>query len=269
MCVSPISIYNREQDRTIPVPCNRCPSCTKLKINSWIFRLKQEQKISTSTSFITLTYEDKHLRYSENGQPTLRKIDVQNFMKALRKEQLLHTTQTLKYYAVGEYGSKYGRPHYHIIMFNLHPKTNLSNAWKYGFIDVSQAREASINYTLKYISKPKTKPKNGEQLREFSLMSKGLGSNYLTNSIKKYHSQLDNCYLTTENGYKMPLPKYYKEKLYNDTQRPLVTEIIKKRAENQREKTLKYLLKKSQNPELLLEIRQMYSKFDKRIQETF
>lgn len=269
MCVNPLSIYNREKDRTIPVPCGRCPQCTKLKINSWIFRLKQEQKISSSVAFITLTYDDQHLRYALNGKPTLRKLDIQNFMKALRKEQLLYSNETLKYYAVGEYGTKYGRPHYHIIMFNLHPKTNLKNAWKYGFIDISPARQASINYTLKYISKPKTKTKQDEQLREFSLMSKGIGKNYLTPAIINYHSQLENCYLTTENGYKMPLPKYYKEKLYDDYQRPLVTQVIQERAEKQREKTLKYLLKKSQNPELLLEIRNLHSKFDKRIQETF
>lgn len=269
MCVSPISIYQREKDATIPVPCGKCPSCTKLKINSWLFRLKQEQKRSLNIAFITLTYRDDELTYAKNGKPTLVKRDIQLFMKSLRQEQQKFTDVKIKYYAVGEYGTKFGRPHYHIIMFNLNPKNDLSKSWKKGFIDISPAKEQSITYTLKYISKPKTKTKKDAQLREFSLMSKGLGSNYLTEAKKRYHAQLENCFLTTENGYKMPLPKYYKEKLYDDTQRPLVTKIMQERAEKQREKTLKYLLKKSQNPELLLEIRQIYSKFDKRIQETF
>lgn len=219
--------------------------------------------------FLTLTYSDENLKYAKNGKPTLDKKDLQLFFKKLRKAQSKICNDKIKYYAVGEYGSKYGRPHYHAIMFNVHPILDIKQIWGNGIVDISPARPASVKYTLKYISKPKTKQKNDAQLREFSLISKKLGENYLTDNIKKYHSYLPNCYLTTDDGYKMPLPKYYKEKLYDDVQRPLVTDIIKERAIKQNERTLKFLSKKSKNPELLLDIRNLHSKFEKRIQETF
>lgn len=268
MCVNPLRIYDKVLLRSIPVPCSKCPECIKTRINSWKFRLTQERRRSQNVSFITLTYNDDNLKFAKNGKPTLVKRDLQLFFKKLRKQQLKYCDWKLKYYAVGEYGTKYKRPHYHIILFNLHPKTNLAESWNNGFIDISPAREHSIGYTLKYISKPKTKSKNDVQLCEFSLMSKNIGSNYLTENIKKYHSQLYNCFLITEKGYKMPIPKYYKEKLYNESQRAEVTAIIKDRALKKQEKVLAYLSKKSKNPETLLEIRKSHSKFDTRIQET-
>lgn len=106
--------------------------------------------------------------------------------------------------------------------------------------------------------------------REFSLMSKGIGSNYLTPQIVKYHNQnLQNCYFMKPNGVKCSMPKYYKDKLYSEENRIRVTNILQIRAEEKERKTLKYLLKKSNNPELLLEVRKNHLTFDKRISEVF
>lgn len=267
MCVNPLSIYNRETDRTIPVPCNKCPQCVKLKINSWIFRINQQSKISKNIVFLTLTYSPEYLPHTECGKPTLYKKDVQNFMKSLRQENQYYTKDKITFYAVGEYGSKTKRPHYHILLFNVSEKIDYNRVWKKGISYPLPAQRGSFKYVLKYMSKQKTIQKNNPIQTEFSLMSKGIGANYLTENFKKYHSQLENCFLTTENGYKMPIPKYYKEKLYNDYQRPLVTEIIKNRALENETKTLKFLLKKSQNPETLLEIRKNHLKFEPRLKD--
>ena len=34
----------------VPVPCGRCPPCRKTRINQWVFRLQQEDKIAVSQS---------------------------------------------------------------------------------------------------------------------------------------------------------------------------------------------------------------------------
>ena len=94
--------------------------------------------------------------------------------------------KSIKYYAVGEYGGKTLRPHYHMVIFNA--DVNLfERSWALenktiGQIHVGTITEASIGYTLKYISKASKIPlhKNDDRQKEFSLMSKGLGSNYLT-----------------------------------------------------------------------------------------
>jgi hypothetical protein len=174
MCANPLPIYNREKDCTIPVPCGKCPQCVKLKVNQWIFRINQHVKTSTNNVFLTLTYNEENLPINE-GYPTLVKKDIQNFMKSLRQEQSYFTDTKISYYSVGEYGKKKNRPHYHILLFNVHPNINYDRVWKKGFSYPLPAKEGSYKYVLKYMSKQKTIDKNTPQLREFSLMSKGLG----------------------------------------------------------------------------------------------
>ena len=39
-------------------------------------------------------------------------------MKRLRKKKGANQNQPIRYYQCGEYGDKFGRPHYHAILFN-------------------------------------------------------------------------------------------------------------------------------------------------------
>ena len=185
-------------------------------------------EISQNAYFVTLTYNDANLTYS-NTEPTLVKRDVQLLLKRLRKLQSKKTDVKIKYYFVGEYGSKTKRPHYHAILFNIHDVQDIQKAWNLGFSYSPKALPQSVKYVLKYISKQRGKYKDKE--REFSLMSKGLGANYMTPQIIKYHkTNLKNCFITDE-GYKKSMPKYYKDKIYNESERPRVTKILQNRAE--------------------------------------
>lgn len=78
-------------------------------------------------------------------------------------------------------------------------------------------------------------------------MSKRMGDNYLTSQMVKYHlSTPKNSHVTTNQGYKLPMPKYYKEKIFNPEQRKAVTEYLQKRSE---QKEIDYInLKKQQFP---------------------
>lgn len=150
---------------------------------------------------------------------TLVKKDFQDFMKRLRKH---HGNKTkIKYWACGEYGSKNVRPHYHAIIYNLEPEL-LTKAWTLGDVHIGNVSGASIAYTTKYMHKGKIIPmhKNDDRVPEFSLMSKKLGSNYLTPQIIKYHQEdITRNYLTLEGGHKIALPRYYREKIYSEKQR--------------------------------------------------
>lgn len=222
------------QDKhTDTVPCGRCPACLKRRIHQWSFRLQKEQEIALTASFITLTYDEEHLPYSEGGYPTLVKKDHQLFMKKLRK--YLHqqrfayniTPNTkLKYYAVGEYGDENHRPHYHSILFNLpqqliNDESIIEQIWDKGTIQVAVCNTATINYVAGYINKrihPKTQDELDDRLIEFSLMSKGIGKNFITPQTQKYYQTQLQPFLTVENGQKLPMPRYYRQKLYNKYQ---------------------------------------------------
>lgn len=237
-CDSPFYVTPKGHTQAVPVPCGRCPPCKIRRVDSWCFRLMQEEKRSTSAYFITLTYDNYSVPVTPNGWMTLKKSDFQDYMKRLRK---LCPDQNLKYYAVGEYGSENLRPHFHAILFNVPDEKLIGNAWsldgtQLGTVWIGSVSTDSIAYCMKYQDKQQALPlfKNwkpyvgrDDRLPEFPLMSKGLGSNYLTDAMVKYHRKdLTRLYVTREGGYKKALPKYYRDKIYTDFEKKCQVSII-------------------------------------------
>lgn len=245
-CLTPVSKQD-ENKVWQNFPCGKCLMCTKNRASGWSFRLVKEGEKSSISLFVTLTYNTDNVPITRKGYMSLdcdrmvknphyekqfkaweagkrkskpkEKIrqgsDLTNFFKRLRKA----TKQTdIRYYAVGEYGSQTWRPHYHIILFNVEIQ-HVLNAWDKGEVHFGNVSEASIGYTLKYISKEKRVPQhqNDDRIPEYSRMSKGLGKNYLTNDIIQWHkNNLDErMYVPLLDGKKAPLPRYYKERIYS------------------------------------------------------
>jgi hypothetical protein len=77
-------------------------------------RVMHEAQLHQNNCFITLTYDEKHLPADRN----LVKRDFQLFIKRLRKKL---APAKVRYYMAGEYGEKYGRPHYHACNFGWDP----------------------------------------------------------------------------------------------------------------------------------------------------
>jgi len=209
-------MFRREYN--VNVPCGRCPECVKRRVSQWSVRLQKEADVSTSAFFVTLTYGTEHVPISNNKYMTLKKEDLQDFFKRLRH----HTTEKIKYYAVGEYGGKFKRPHYHIILFNSREE-HVCKAWTIGQVHFGKVEAASIAYCFKYISKDKTikQHKNDDRLREFSLMSKGLGKCYVEDktNVQWHLADLDNrYYVPIRGGDKASMPRYYRDRIYNSEQ---------------------------------------------------
>jgi len=195
----------------------------------------KEGERSNSALFVTLTYDTKYVPITENGYMTLDKKDLQKFFKRLRKL----SDAKLKYYAVGEYGSSRYRPHYHIILFNARVEC-IERAWaldnkKIGEIHVGEVSEASIGYTLKYVSKPKKIPlhQRDDRQKEFSIMSKKMGDNYLNEKMIKWHKNdlEQRMYVPIKDGKKIAMPRYYKEKIYTTQEKTRISSTIARIAE--------------------------------------
>lgn len=181
-CQTPF--YRKPPDHLTPLPCGKCPACVRRRVSGWSFRLMQEDKRSDLSLFVTLTYDTLTVPITRNGFMSLKKEDIQLFIKRLRK-YADRNSKPIRYYCAGEYGSKYMRPHYHLIMFNAKHEHVIA-AWKregkeIGAVHFGTVTEASVGYSLKYISKAKTIPlhSNDDRLPEFALMSKHLGDNYI------------------------------------------------------------------------------------------
>lgn len=238
MCMCPYLV--KHGDLITPVPCGKCPECRKRAISAWSFRLRQELKRSVSAFFLTLTYGAKTLPISESGLLTLRKSDVQNFIKRLRKSQYEALAggdfsshpygRSIKYFACGEYGHINGRPHYHILLFNAMLEL-IESAWALeddefikqpiGSVHFGSVTPASIGYTLKYMCKESCVNWNEfgdveDRQVEFRLMSKGLGANYLTDAMRAWHLlDEENRMYCNVDGKKVCMPRFYKDRIYD------------------------------------------------------
>lgn len=161
------------------MPCGKCPKCLKRRASGWSFRLMEHEKNALSSWFVTFTYGDG-VPITRNGFMSLERSEVQRYFKRLRK---LHGERNLvKYFVVGEYGSRTMRPHYHAIIFNSKPEL-IESAWSIndkpiGQVHFGSVTGASVGYTLKYMCKPGKIPLhvNDDRVPEFAFMSKGLAS---------------------------------------------------------------------------------------------
>lgn len=225
----------------VKLPCGKCPECLKRRASGWSYRLRKQGDVSTSALFVTLTFGNGMCPKSKKGYNTLVKKDdetqpyerkdgtigfkthplsIPAFIKRLRTIQ---GEPNIKYYAVGEYGTENERPHYHLILFNSNYDAVL-RVWSLdgkpiGQVHFGDVNGASIGYVLKYMTKPSKIPKhkNDDRMKEFSLMSKGLGANYITEKMKQWHkASPDRMYITIEDGKKISMPRYYKDKIYGD-----------------------------------------------------
>lgn len=170
------------------IPCGKCIGCRIQERKNWALRIELESEKYENNYFLTLTYNDDHLYIPETWTNkrtgeiiqndgtwtgTLIKKDLQQFIKSLRtyfKREFDH--DGMKFYAVGEYGDKTKRPHYHIILMNC-PKIDLqpignynritkdayftneriTKIWGKGFIQIGQVTWDSISYTVGYCMK--------------------------------------------------------------------------------------------------------------------
>lgn len=228
-CYSPLSIKRPDGygsgDR-ITVPCGKCFACQAKKRSEWSLRLKHELKYYDKAIFLTLTYEDEKVPITcieDNYRLSVNKEDVQLFLKRLRKKL---GKRNIKYYLSSEYGGIFKRPHYHAIIFNLNnlDEKIITDAWGKGNIKIGSVTDASIHYVTGYIIVKDTNPQYTEKC--FSLMSKGLGKKHIEENRKYYSGDTNKVYCQV-NGYKVNMPRYYKEKLFSKETLEHNTEIVR------------------------------------------
>jgi len=140
-CLHPKYLSKQE----MVVPCGRCPFCAATRRSDWATRLHFEGLLHYGSKFVTLTYEDKYLTWN-HGNPQLVKSDLQKWFKRVRKAGF-----KFRYYAVGEYGSRTYRPHYHVLVFGDVPEDVIRSSWKFGMVHIGQVTQASVNYCLGYM----------------------------------------------------------------------------------------------------------------------
>lgn len=96
----------------------------------------------------------------DNLIPFLNYVDVQNYIKRLRKHlfQKLGTYVSLHFYAVGEYGPVHFRPHYHLLLFTNSDRVAEvlrhchDKSWKLGRSDFQRSAGGAPSYVASYVN---------------------------------------------------------------------------------------------------------------------
>jgi len=185
------------------VPCGRCAACRINRAEDWTNRMVWESDYFQDSSFVTLTYSEENLPIDRS----LDKEELQGFFKRLRKK--LHKRR-IKYFACGEYGETYGRPHYHAVLFGISAlETDLvGTAWGKGQIQLSVFKAARARYCAGYLLKEVDSRVDLRGLvPPFALMSKKMGKRFAVANMARI---LSGGTLTV-NGNPVALPRYFRK----------------------------------------------------------
>lgn len=227
------------------IPCGHCVGCSTDISKSWMNRMVLEKEVSSTSYFLTITYDEEHLP----SDHMLKKNHLDKFIKDIRNYfKNNYDYDNIRYYACGEYGSKTARPHYHMIVYNL-PLTSLeyeilglgkgvkclfktvgmsvdneplyqfdflNNIWKKGFVVVGKVTSKSCGYVARYVNKKRMKKLPNWLLEkqgivpEFNCMSRmpGIGEEYYHQNYLKILDNNLNFYI---DGQLMSVGRYFEK----------------------------------------------------------
>lgn len=225
--------------------CGQCLPCRINKRRIWTTRILLESACHVDKSFVTLTYDDVSMpEYvdKETGEVrgNLVRKELQDWFKRLRKRI---APLKVRYFAVGEYGDKTERPHFHIALFG-YPSCRYGNTrhikgrksaccsvckvidetWGKGRVSVDRLEKDSAQYICGYTVKKMTAPDdmrlNGRN-PEFATMSlkPGIGFNFMyemASSMLEFdlENKGDDVPSTVRSGAKeMPMGRYLQRRL--------------------------------------------------------
>ncbi|WNK13635.1 MAG: replication initiator protein [Microvirus sp.] len=243
----------------IKIPCRGCIGCRLEYRRQWAIRCEHENIFHKKSCFLTLTFNDENR--PENGSLSVRPLQL--FLKKLRKKL---GPKKIRYFACGEYGEKFDRPHYHAIIWgydfqptaaSLEDGTSASDVatkiWGHGFARVdpfSPERAAYVaGYALKKINGQlaekhyeRIDPDTGEitqRKAEFVTMSRagGIGHKF----FEQFRTDIYPCDFALHKGKKGRVPRYYDNKLSEAELQELKLQRKKQAALNWRDNTTKRL----------------------------
>lgn len=249
-CFHPLCI-RLPDGRSQIVRCGKCLSCLEHRQAGWIARLTDEfNSYPDGVYFVTLTYDDEHvpMMYVGDGvyKPAISTTDIKKFHADLRKrfQQGFYLDRTLqkagwsseptrislpechfKYYVTSEYGPNgTRRPHYHGFYSNMLEDEDLvfdlfQSIWGKGFVTVEKGRsEACAAYVSKYLVNDSLVPYDIRLPKPRAWISKGLGKYYLDDPVMvDWHRSAPLAHqFVMQNGRKGILPRYWRDKIYDD-----------------------------------------------------
>jgi len=155
--------YNRESGQYEPVKDN------------WFLSMDAIRSFIVKTQSATPYGKDGELSrtYGNNLIPFLNYVDVQNYIKRLRRHLDRYTNEKISFYAVGEYGPVHFRPHFHLLLFfNSQEIADVlrechNKSWKFGRSDIQRSNGGCASYVASYVNSLAAAPSLYRSCRAF------------------------------------------------------------------------------------------------------
>lgn len=108
--------------RVVYLPCGHCIACRRERRQELtILQCCEAQLSEYDNWFLTLTYDDwKTIQLTGCDPYSLNRKHLSTFCESMRKYLRYHGLD-FRFFAAGEYGSLFSRPHYHLSLFNIPP----------------------------------------------------------------------------------------------------------------------------------------------------
>lgn len=222
----------------VPIGCGTCIECRKQYARNWQVRLQEDIKEHKNGVFVTLTFSTASLR-KFNMDEKIAKLKgyewdnavcaraVRLFLERWRKR----TGKSVRHWLVTELGhGTTEHVHIHGIIWTNEPGW-IKKHWGYGYVwdgqevngkKVNYVTGRTVNYIVKYIAKMDEQHLN---YKPIVLCSAGIGRHYVTSDriqYNKFNGSKTIEYYRTEQGHKIAIPIYYRNKIYTDEQRELL-----------------------------------------------
>lgn len=255
-------------------PCQLCEGCRLDRAKHWMERCMLEEGCWENNEMITLTYNDENLPKNIGVDPktgeivevaTLCKEDIIKFKKDLRRYWKYHYNEdNMRFYMCGEYGDEKGRPHYHILFFNLkirdkefHKMSDegfplfsskiIEKIWGKGWVQINEVNERTCAYVARYILKKQLGKGSKDFYRDIGRVPEytaqtnkpGIGYYYFEENKDKIY-EYDKLVLKTKSGAQQIKPAKYFDRLYDIDHHEKMEEIKANRKElaEQRQATI-------------------------------
>lgn len=243
------------------LPCGKCIGCRLSRSAEWADKIYFESMSHERSCFATFTYGDGELP----PLGSLCKPDIQKLNKRLRFDGL-----KFRYVYTGEYGDKFGRPHYHAILFgqdfsedrvldgltpsgfNQYISPYLEDKWGKGRVRISDLDRGNAlymaGYAIKKIGGDEADDHYYGREREFLIASNrpGIGSDEYRKH-RDFYCDNGTIHVPSKSGLRLrPVPKSF----YNieKRERPEIYECV---SEVRREEAIEASLSPDNSPDRL------------------
>lgn len=242
-----VPVCNDDRQRYIWVPCGQCYICKKKKAREWRMRIAEDIKKNKNAKIVTLTFNTESLKelakkchgatgYELDNQ--ICKIAVKLWRERWRKKY----GRSPRHWLITELGhGKTEHVHMHGLIwqderYQLEDKLleEVEKTWQYGYVGKGKYEPMTGTYTnyvnartaayfTKYVNKIDELHK---EYRQIILTSPGIGKNFLESEKAKdneYRGEKTNQMYNVDHGGVLPMPEYFRRKMYTDDQREKLT----------------------------------------------